>query len=71
MERRSTKSPRHLLALNDEFRCRADDLRRTVEAAASLDVLNARARSRSWSAAIEPKIAKDGRLELRSARHPC
>jgi DNA mismatch repair protein MutS2 len=61
---------RILLALTDAFRGRADDLERTVEAAARLDVLNARARFSILVRGIEPKIAKDGRLELRSARHP-
>jgi DNA mismatch repair protein MutS2 len=61
---------RILLALTDAFRTRADDLERTVDAAARLDVLNARARFSVLVRGIEPKIAKDGRLELRSARHP-
>ena len=61
---------RILLALTDAFRGRADDLERTVDAAARLDVLNARARFSILVRGIEPKIAKDGRLELRSARHP-
>ena len=61
---------RILLALTDAFRGRADDLERTVDAAAKLDVLNARARFSILVRGIEPKIAKDGRLELRAARHP-
>ena len=61
---------RILLALTDAFRGRAEDLDRTVEAAAKLDVLNARARFSILVRGVEPKLAKDGRLELRSARHP-
>jgi DNA mismatch repair protein MutS2 len=61
---------RILLALTDAFRGRAEDLDRTVDAAARLDVLNARARFSILVRGVEPKIAKDGRLELRAARHP-
>jgi DNA mismatch repair protein MutS2 len=61
---------RILLALSDAFRGRADELERTVGAAAELDVLNARARFSILVRGVEPKIAKDGRLELRAARHP-
>jgi DNA mismatch repair protein MutS2 len=61
---------RILLALTDAFRGRAEDLDRTVEAAAKLDVLNARARFSILVRGVEPKLAKDGRLELRAARHP-
>ena len=61
---------RILLALSDAFRGRAEDLDRTVDAAAELDVLNARARFSLLVRGVEPKLAKDGRLELRAARHP-
>ena len=61
---------RILLALSDAFRNRADDLDRTVAAAAELDVLNARARFSILVRGVEPKLSKDGRLELRAARHP-
>ena len=61
---------RILLALTDAFRSRAEDLDRTVDAAARLDVLNARARFSILVRGVEPKLAKDGRLELRAARHP-
>ena len=61
---------RILLALSDAFRERADDLERTVGAAAELDVLNARARFSILVRGVEPKLAKDGRLELMAARHP-
>ena len=61
---------RILLALTDAFRSRTEDLDRTVDAAARLDVLNARARFSILVRGVEPKLAKDGRLELRAARHP-
>ena len=61
---------RILLALTDLFRGRAEDLQRTVDAATELDVLHARARFSILVRGIEPKIAGDGRLELRGARHP-
>jgi DNA mismatch repair protein MutS2 len=61
---------RILLALSDAFRRRGDDLRRTVEAAAELDVLQARARFAILVGGVEPALSSDGRLELRAARHP-
>jgi DNA mismatch repair protein MutS2 len=61
---------RILLELTDAFRRRGEDLDRTVDAAAQLDVLNARARFSVLVRGVEPKLAKDGRLELRAARHP-
>ena len=61
---------RILLALSDAFRRRSEDLDRTVEAATSLDVLQARARFSILTKAVEPTLAADGRLELRAAKHP-
>ena len=61
---------RILLALTDAFRARPEDLERTVDAACRLDVLNARARFSILVRGVEPRLAKDGRLELRAARHP-
>src|SRR3954467_3067481 len=61
---------RILLALSDAFRRRADDLERTVDAAARLDVLHARARFSILVRGVEPGISTDGRLELKAARHP-
>jgi DNA mismatch repair protein MutS2 len=61
---------RILLALADGFRVRADDLRRTVEAATELDVLQAGAQFSMAVDGVQPAIATDGRLELRGARHP-
>jgi DNA mismatch repair protein MutS2 len=61
---------RILLALADGFRRRGDDLERTVDAAAELDVLHARAQFSMLVDGTEPSIAADGRLELRGARHP-
>lgn len=61
---------RILLALTDRFRQRAADLQQTLEAAADLDVLQARARLSKAVDGIQPAISGDGRLELRGARHP-
>ncbi len=61
---------RILLALADALRRRAGDLHRTVDAAAELDVLQARARFSLLVDGIQPALASDGRLELRAARHP-
>ena len=61
---------RILLALSDAFRRRGADLKRTVDAAAELDVLQARARFSIMTGGIEPALSADGRLELRAARHP-
>jgi DNA mismatch repair protein MutS2 len=61
---------RILLALTDEFRSRALDLQRTIEAATELDVLQARARFSNSVDGVEPKLSTDGALELQAARHP-
>ena len=61
---------RILLNLTNAFRRRATDLTRTVNAAAELDVLQARARFSQLVDGVEPAVAADGRLELRGARHP-
>src|SRR5262245_25295942 len=61
---------RILLALTDAFRVRGDDLARTVDAAAVLDVLQAKAAFSESIAGIEPALSSDGGLELLAARHP-
>jgi len=61
---------RILLALADAFRRRGGDLERTIDAATALDVVQAKARYSLEIGGIDPAIAKDGRLELRAARHP-
>jgi DNA mismatch repair protein MutS2 len=61
---------RILLELSDEFRRRAADLHRTVDAATELDVLQARARFSRMVDGVQPALSSDGRLELRAARHP-
>ncbi len=61
---------RILLNLTNMFRRRGGDLKRTVGAAAEIDVLHARARFSRLVDGVEPAIAVDGRLELRAARHP-
>ena len=61
---------RILLALTDAFRQRGNDLQRTLAAATTLDEVQARARYSLEIGGVEPKLARDGRLELRAARHP-
>ena len=61
---------RILLALTDAFRGRPDDLRRTVDVATELDVIQARARFSLSVRGIEPAISTDGAFELKAARHP-
>jgi DNA mismatch repair protein MutS2 len=61
---------RILLALTDAFRARGAELQRTLEAATSLDVVQARARYSLEIDGVLPKVSADGRLELRGARHP-
>ncbi len=61
---------RILLALSDTLRRRAADLQRTIDAATTLDVWQAKARYSESVGGTLPTIAADGRLELRGARHP-
>ncbi len=61
---------RILLGLTDAFRRRAAELKRTIETAVELDVIQARAKFSGVVDGFEPAIAVDGRLELRAARHP-
>jgi DNA mismatch repair protein MutS2 len=61
---------RILLALADAFRRRASELHRTMDAATTLDVLQAKARYSLSVDGVLPALAQDGRLELRAARHP-
>jgi DNA mismatch repair protein MutS2 len=61
---------RILLALTDHFRARPDDLRRTLQVATELDVIQARARFSGKVGGVEPVISPDGAFELRGARHP-
>jgi DNA mismatch repair protein MutS2 len=61
---------RILLTLADAFRRRGAELERTLDAAATLDEIQAKARYSLDVDGIEPTIAADDRLELRAARHP-
>jgi len=61
---------RILLGLTDQFRRRALDLQRTIEAATELDVIQAKARLSAIVAGVEPALAGDGAFELLAARHP-
>src|SRR5687768_2533328 len=61
---------RILLALTDALRRRGGDLGRTIDAATELDVVQAKARYSLEIGGLHPPVSKDGRLELRGARHP-
>jgi DNA mismatch repair protein MutS2 len=69
-EQEAEEVHRILLALTDAFRGRPLDLQRTLEAAAELDVLQARARYSGSIDGIEPALSSDGAFELQAARHP-
>ena len=61
---------RILLALTDQYRRRALDLQRTIEAGTELDVIQAKARLSALVGGVEPALAGDGAFELLAARHP-
>ena len=61
---------RILLALTNAFRLRADDLETTLDVAADLDEVQAKARLALGMGAVAPALAIDGRLEFKDARHP-
>jgi len=61
---------RILLALTDLFRTRPLDVQRSVEAAAELDVIQARGRFSLAIDGVQPRLSTDGSLELLAARHP-
>jgi DNA mismatch repair protein MutS2 len=69
-EQEAEEVRRILLALTDAFRARPLDLQRTVEAAAELDVRQARARYSQSIDGVEPGLSTDGAFELQAARHP-
>ncbi|MGH9176832.1 MAG: hypothetical protein ACRD1H_20860, partial [Vicinamibacterales bacterium] len=69
-EREREEIRRILLALTYLFRARSSDLEASLGVAIELDVLQAKARFGSLVNGVAPEIAIDGRLELRSARHP-
>jgi DNA mismatch repair protein MutS2 len=69
-EQEAEEVRRILLELTDAFRQRSGDVARTVEAAAELDVLQARARFSESIDGIEPALSTDGAFELQAARHP-
>jgi DNA mismatch repair protein MutS2 len=61
---------RILVALADRLRARGADVQRNLDAAIELDVLQASAQLSIAVDGIRPRLAEDGRLELRGARHP-
>jgi DNA mismatch repair protein MutS2 len=61
---------RILRQLTDLFRSKPVELRQAVDAATELDVIQAKVRFAQLISGVAPMLAADGRLELRSARHP-
>jgi DNA mismatch repair protein MutS2 len=61
---------RILLGLTDQYRRRALDLQRTIEAGTELDVIQAKARLSAIVGGVEPTLSGDGAFELLAARHP-
>ncbi|MGE0703298.1 MAG: endonuclease MutS2 [Vicinamibacterales bacterium] len=69
-EQEAEEVHRILLALTDAFRAREDDVQASVEAATSLDEIQARARFSELVDGVEPILSPDGTVELLGARHP-
>ena len=69
-EREKTEVFRILLELTDAYRARTDELDATLQVAGELDLLQAKARLAARMRAVAPRLADDGRVELRAARHP-
>jgi DNA mismatch repair protein MutS2 len=69
-EREREEIHRILLALTNAFRLRPDDVETTLDVAADVDELAAKARLARRMDGIAPDLADDGRVELRGARHP-
>jgi DNA mismatch repair protein MutS2 len=69
-EQEAAEIRRILLLLTDAFRRRALELKRTLESATELDVVQAKARFSSLVGGVEPVLSTDTAVELRSARHP-
>ena len=61
---------RILRLLTDAFRASPVELRQAIDAAAALDVIQAKVRFAHLTSGVAPVLAADGRLELRGARHP-
>jgi DNA mismatch repair protein MutS2 len=71
IEEQEAEEVRRILAqLTGAFRARPADLRRTIDVATELDVIQAKARFSQIVDGIEPAIAADSTFELRGARHP-
>ncbi len=69
-EQEAEEVRRILSQLTNALRSRPADLRRTLDVATELDMVQAKARFSRIVAGIEPAIAADSTFELRGARHP-
>jgi DNA mismatch repair protein MutS2 len=70
IEQEAEEVHRILVQLTGAFRARTDDLEHTLEVAADVDVVQAKARFSRLCDGIAPELSEDGRLELLAARHP-
>ena len=69
-EQQAEEVHRILLALSDAFRSRPMDLKRTIDVATELDVMQARARFSESIDGVQPALSADAAFELVAARHP-
>jgi DNA mismatch repair protein MutS2 len=69
-EQEAEEVRRILTQLTNALRSRPADLRKTLDVATDLDVIQAKARFSQMVSGIEPAIAADATFELRGARHP-
>ncbi len=70
LEQETEEVHRILLQLTAAFRARTEDVEGTLEVAADVDVVQAKARFSRLCDGIAPELSEDGRLELLAARHP-
>jgi DNA mismatch repair protein MutS2 len=71
IEEQEAEEVRRILSqLTNALRSRPADLRRTLDVATELDIVQAKARFSRIVAGIEPAISADATFELRGARHP-
>ncbi|MFN8062038.1 MAG: Smr/MutS family protein [Vicinamibacterales bacterium] len=69
-EQEAEEVRRILRELTDLFRARAGDLASNLDIGERLDLVQAKARFAQLIEGVAPEVSSDGRIELRSARHP-
>ena len=70
VDREAEEIRRILLALTDAFRRRGPELEATLDVAADIDEVQAKARLAIVMDATAPTLTADGRIEFKDARHP-